>query len=451
MQDSEKSGVIQVGDMEYAVGMFWQTAEDPKSAKREAKLAAKQEVNPADLFVMREGFVAQWAIGWTSSGHKKDMPAAAACLAEALTGNWLGVFEVNGGWWFVASRRDAILPDGDMLYEDEDEPRTRFETEFVRGGWDRVFTPEEWGMGADATPLEELLEGHDEPKLSYLNDFFTRLPKTVKVAGVAAVVGVCIMGYVGVQVYEGIVAEQRAEEERLAAQQRAAMMARLEAERLEKERLAAARRLERVDRVWENAPLPSDWVVACATALDKLSVQVAGWDLQSIGCSGGGASARWSRGIGGSISSAQYSLNGIARPAIGASGEVMNASVPLQGLDARGAETAWKMPLIRENFLELFQGIDAGVTLEQVARPPKPPDEDLEAPRPRPPAHFTFRFASEVPPLAWASVFERFPGMIVDNIGFSIGGRNWQYSGRVYEDLTDEEVQQQNALLEGQS
>tara|TARA_B100001123_G_scaffold449984_1_gene617870 strand:+ start:1459 stop:2814 length:1356 start_codon:yes stop_codon:yes gene_type:complete len=451
MQDSEKSGVIQVGDMEYAVGMFWQTAEDPKSAKREAKLAAKQEVNPADLFVMREGFVAQWAIGWTSSGHKKDMPAAAACLAEVLTGNWLGVFQVDGGWWFVASRRDAILPDGDMLYDDEDEPRTRFETEFVRGGWDRVFTPEEWGMGADATPLDELLQGQDEPKLSYLNDFFARLPKAVKVAGVLAVVGVGVMGYVGVQIYEGIMADQRAEEERLARERQAALRARMEAERLEKERQAALRRLERVDRVWENAPPQSEWVVACAVALDKLSVQVAGWDMRSIGCSGGSASASWVRGVGGSIASAQYSLEGIARPAIGASGNNMNASVSLVGLEARGPETAWKMPQIRENFLELFQGLDATVSLNEVPRPPKPPDEDLEAPRPRPPAHFTFGFTSEVPPLAWASIFDRFPGMIVDRVGFSIGGTSWQYSGRVYEDLTDEEVQKQNALLEGQS
>jgi len=54
MQDSEKSGVITVGEMEYAVGMFWQTAEDPKSAKREAKVAAKQEVSPADLFYRQQ-------------------------------------------------------------------------------------------------------------------------------------------------------------------------------------------------------------------------------------------------------------------------------------------------------------------------------------------------------------------------------------------------------------
>ncbi|MEO0393759.1 MAG: type 4b pilus protein PilO2, partial [Pseudomonadota bacterium] len=393
MEGTEQSGVITIGEMEYAVGMFWQTAEDPKTVKREAKLAAKQEAIPADLFVMREGFVAQWAIGWTSYGHKKDMPAAAACLSEVLTGNWLAVFRVDGGWWFAASRRDAILPDGDILYDNEDEPRTRFETEFVRGGWDRVFTPEEWGMGADSTPLEEVMAGQDEPKLSYLLDFYSRLPKSVKIVAAASVIGVALVGYIGVEVYSSIVAKESAEQERLAAQARAAMQERLAAEAAEKAERDRWLKSDIVDRVWEKTASPGQWASSCAASLDTLTVEVPGWRMRGMACSKSTATVRWDRMESGSISSAYYGLRGIADVAIDDTGDQMAASLRLEGLTERGDQVAWKMPEIKENFLELFQGLNSNITLTAVARPPQLDEEELLArggPRPRPPQHFAF-------------------------------------------------------------
>lgn len=453
MQEQERSGVIMVGGIEYAVGMFWQTAEDPKGARQEAKLASKQEVNPADLFVMREGFVAQWAIGWTSLGHKKDMPAGAASLADVLTGNWLAVFNTPEGWWFVAARRDAILPDGDVFYNNEDEPRARFETEFVRGGWDRVFIPEEWGMGGDTTPLEELLAGHEEPKLVYLNNFYVRLPKVVKVAAVAAVVGVVGVGYIGVEIYNSVMEDERLKAEALERQKQEILRKRREAE-AEAARLAAeARRKERVARVWEKEPPPGDWMVGCAEALDRLSIVVPGWDMQDMGCSNSSAAVSWKRGSGGSLASAQYGLKGIATPSISVTGEDMTASLRIDGLEPRGHEEGWKLPVIRQNFLELFQNYDGKVTLKEVPRPPKPPNEKngTEPPRPRPPAQIVFSFNSSLPPQEWAGVLSKIPNLIIDRAAVSVarGGTGWAYSGRVYEELSDEEIQKQNAILEG--
>ena len=451
MSEAQTSGVITIGETEYAVGMFWQTAEDPKTVKREAKVAAKQEVVPADLFVMREGFVVQWAIGWSSQGHKRGMPAAAACLANVVAGNWLGVFEVDGGWWFVASRRDAVLPDGDILYDNEDEPRTRFETEFVRGGWDRVFTPEHWGMGADATSLEEVMAGQDEPQLDYLLDFYSRLPKSVKVAAVAALAGVAVVGYIGVQVYNGLRAEDLAEQERLAAQQQAALQARMQAEAAQRAREEALRNLDIVLRLWEDEPRPQEWIGACASALDDLSVEVPGWRMQTLSCAGSAASVVWSREAFGSLSSARYGLEGVATPSIDASGNNLSASRSLTGLSARGDEVAWKIPVIRENFLELFQGLRSDVQLTIVERPPIVEDDTVTMPRPRPPRHFQFSFFSELSPMVWSSILSEFPGLIVDQVVFRVGGTSWEYSGRVYEELADESSTLEAVLTEGSS
>lgn len=451
MTDAEQSGVITIGEMEYAVGMFWQTAEDPKTVKREAKSAAKQEVTPADLFVMREGFVVQWAIGWSAYGHKKGMPTAAACLANVLSGNWLGVFEVDGGWWFVAARRDAILPDGDILYDNEDEPRTRFETEFVRGGWDRVFTPEDWGMGADATPLEEVMAGQDDPQLAYLLDFYSRLPKSVKIASVAAVAGVALVGYIGVQVYNGLQADERAEQERLAAERQAALRARMQAEEQERLRLEALRNLDIVDRIWERTPLPAEWVTACAAALDKITIEIPGWRMGEMSCSGSAARVSWSREQFGSVSSAYYGFRNLGEPAINATGNFLSYAEGLDGLQPRGDEVAWKIPEIRDNFLELFQGLRAGVSLQLIERPPKVEDDVSFEPRPRPPRHYAFSFSHEMSPTAWAPIFAEFPGLIIDSMSYNIGGTAWRYSGRVYEELANESNPQTTALTEGSS
>ena len=138
MNSKVGNGVIMVGDVPYAAGLFWQTAENAKYVRREAQLAAKQEASSPEFFVMREGAVPQWAIGWVAQGHCNKMSVAAACLSEAMAGNWIGVFAVGNRWWFIASRRDAILPDGDVVFDDEDDCRIRYESELARGGWDRV-------------------------------------------------------------------------------------------------------------------------------------------------------------------------------------------------------------------------------------------------------------------------------------------------------------------------
>ena len=433
------NGVIMVGETPYAAGLFWQTAEDAKSVRREAQAAAKQETSPPEFFVMREGAVAQWAIGWVSQGHRNKMPAAAACLSEALTGNWIGVFAAGGRWWFVASRREAILPDGDVVFDDEDDCRIRFESELLRGGWDRIFVPKEWGVSADHTPLDDLLAGNREPKLSYLQGIVNRLSLSAKIMIVAGVIAVIGAGYVGKSILEGVNERQRIEAER----QRQEMLKRLEGERqqaeAERNRVLNQKPLDLVDRVWEVRPRPEVVLMSCAEALKKITIEVPGWSMVGMSCADSGGAVTWRRDAAGSIASARYVLDSRGG-SVDTTGNSAQLTQGFEGIKPRGPQKSWKMADIKPRILQIFQEMQRPVSLELVPRPPIPKGEDPLNPRRRPPANLMVKYTSPMSPMAWASIWAEYPGFVMESVSFQIGQTVWTYQGRIYEDLTDEEL-----------
>ena len=446
MNSKVGNGVIMVGDVPYAAGLFWQTAENAKSVRREAQLAAKQEASSPEFFVMREGAVPQWAIGWVAQGHRNKMSVAAACLSEAMAGNWIGVFAVGNRWWFIASRREAILPYGDVVFDYEDDCRIRCESELARGGWDRVFMPPSWGGSADNTPLEDLLSGNREPRLSYLQGLVTRLPTSAKVMIVAGVIGVAVAGYVGKSILESVSARERAEAE----QKRVEMLKQLELERqqaeAERNRVANQKPLDLVDRAWEARPLPEVVLIACAEALSKITIEIPGWVMVGMSCADSGGAVSWQRDAGsGSIASARYILD--ARGGgIDATGNSAQLTQGFEGVVQRGAQKAWKMFEIRQRIVQMFQDMQEPVNLELEPRPPRPEKENPLEPRPRPPANLKVQYNSVLPPMAWAGIWSAYPGFVMESISFTIGQKNWSYQGRIYEDLTDEELNAPESL-----
>jgi len=439
------NGVITVGDVAYAVGLFWQTAEDAKSVRKEAQEAAKQELSPPEFFVMREGAVPQWAIGWAAQGHRSKMPAAAACLAEALAGNWIGVFRVDSRWWFVMSRREAIMPDGDVIFDDQDDCRVRFESEILRGGWDRIFAPDGWGSNVDSTALEELLNGNVEPRLSHLQGVMSRLPMSAKIMIAAGVLAVVAAGYVGKTVMDGVAERKRVEEE--ARQQE--MLRRLEQERalaeMERNRLENQKPIDMVDRVWERRPLPELVMKACDDVLRQIMVDVPSWSLTGMSCADAGAAAVWRRDDGGTIAGARYILDRMGG-AVDADGNVAQLTKGYASLEPRVSQKAWKIADIQLRVRQMFQEMQLGAGLNVEPRTGMPPDEDPLNPRPRPPSSLVITYSSPLPPTAWAEIWSKFPGFVFEAAAFNIGGTQWSYQGRIYEELTDEELNTPEAL-----
>lgn len=445
MNGKSGNGVISVGDTAYAVGLFWQTAEDAKSVRREAIEAAKQELTSPEFFVMREGNVAQWAIGWAGQGHRNKMPVGAACLADALAGNWIGIFKVDSRWWFVMARREAILPDGDVLFDDEDDCRIRFESEISRGGWDRIFAPANWGVAADSTPLEELLEGHVEPKLSHLQGMLSRMPLSAKIMIAAGVMAVLVAGYVGKTVLDSMAEKKRIEAEK----ERQAMLVQLEQERqqaeLERQRLQNQKPVDLVDRVWEAKPLPEKLFAACADALRATTIELPGWTMTQMSCDQSGSIVNWVREEGSTVAAARYVLDPL-NGSVSGDGNNAQLTKSFGNLEPRNSQKAWKLPDVNMRLTQMFQEMLLQATVTTEARVQLPPDEDPLHPRPRPPASVIIHYNSQLPPEAWLDIWSKFPGFVFETASIRIGAKEWEYQGRIYEELTDQELNSPEAL-----
>lgn len=437
MSQIEKSGKINVGGRDYAVGLFWQTAEDAKNARREANLAARQEAEPADLYCVRDGFVTQWGIGWSRAGQVAGMPSAAAALAESVAGNWLGVFEIEGGgWWFVAARRDALLPDGDAFYDNEDEPRARFEKEFGRGGWDRVFTPAYWGIGGDTTELIDLLGsvgatatlksvgGISGSIIAKLRNPDTRKSSVLVVAALvvitALVAAVLLYTDLGKKFSNNIAKKIQGEEP---------IYTEVDDAPTPEEIMPWAFRL------------PADqWLASCYNAIDGVFFSLPGWRVSTAVCGeNGGASVNYQRideYITISDTTATLASLGYEQiPNYGSNGNFLSlsgASFDATGTSASTLEDLMNHSEIRPYLWNLAQeGVSgANISINQAPIPQRTDDDSQQIFAKH--AHVTLNVLNS-PPQDWMQIFGDIPGLDMSGLSFNAETGNWIYSFDIYE------------------
>lgn len=126
----------------YAVGLTWLTVdeiEQPGAIMDRAKMIS------AD-FLSSRLFIAQTGYGYLNKGHRMGMPSVAAIIADALVGEWHGVFVADNGWLYVAVHADTIAPDGDILFETEEEAYNHFMIQAERFKWPKTYVPETWNV-----------------------------------------------------------------------------------------------------------------------------------------------------------------------------------------------------------------------------------------------------------------------------------------------------------------
>lgn len=160
LEDERIPGILTVADKRFAVGLTWLTAQEDIAgdlAKGRAKLME------ADFYCVRPTIVLQHGFGSLTKGHRRNMPAAAALAADTLIGEWHGVFENDNGWWYLAVHADAVAPDGDILFESEEDAYNHFLAQAENKQWPRSYAPESWNLTDTngAIQLDRLLV--DEP------------------------------------------------------------------------------------------------------------------------------------------------------------------------------------------------------------------------------------------------------------------------------------------------
>lgn len=152
------AGVIRFGKTQLAAGLFWQAAPTVAAALREGRIVAGKGQLNCDLLSLRRQGMPQFGLGRKAVGHRAGMPAVAVALANSVDcSSWLGLFAVNRQWLLVMVRKGAILPDGDQLFDSEEDARQALDCA-ATAGWDRLFAPAGWAVtGAQPGTLSDLL------------------------------------------------------------------------------------------------------------------------------------------------------------------------------------------------------------------------------------------------------------------------------------------------------
>ena len=259
---------VVVGGVRYATNLFWQGFEDRKTFRDRARRMSTEL--DSDLIVFRVAHdVFQAGFANTADGGLPGLPSLACALAGTGDESLLIAFPLEDGqWYLLASRDGSILPEGDLL-GDEQEIRRAFESYFSIGGWVRIIGPEDWvGRVDDITSFiqkQKRVPVTTPASKKTLAEQLSITPKMAFTLGSLLIVGVIAIYFL---------------------QQRHARLADLEAQRAHRIEMDRKRAelLANFSVPWQESPDPLVFIRACQDEATRLPATPAGWRLIGFSC-----------------------------------------------------------------------------------------------------------------------------------------------------------------------
>lgn len=260
--------VVNIKGQSFAIGLFWNNFENRQTAVKEARdMAAKPGVD-GDLFCVRSSG-SQYGIGRKEHGHANNMVALAGALADQRGGSWLGLFQVDSGYYLIAVREDEVLAETDRFILDELDARGRFDELHLTSEWGTVFAPDGFEVdNASTVALEDLIGRAKAP----------RLQATDKVGGLLRIgIGGAIIAAL---VIGGMFWYQSMSEEALRAQM-------AELEKTFQDTVAPQQEEIVVPPApWEGRPVGVAYLKTCIPAMNRATLSIPGWNTSELLCDG---------------------------------------------------------------------------------------------------------------------------------------------------------------------
>ncbi|PCI01895.1 MAG: hypothetical protein COB76_00300 [Alphaproteobacteria bacterium] len=284
-------GVLIYNGRKYAVGVVWLMADedaDPGFIYKRSKMLS------ADFFCTRS-FVSQSGFGFLSKGHRMGMPSAAAQFADALVGEWHGVFSAENGWYYVAVHADAIAPDGDQFFESEEEAYNFFLSRADSYQWPKTYVPEVWNIKNNdgEISLDRLLDDVPTTSLKPANldaVFSGKRNKSLTFIGIIFLIGLIFLSFFAQTLLPSLVPEQ----------QKIAGPVVEVADFLSAPPKAPEEKENPLLMVIEKfaLPKPSGFVDECVNGFGDLAISLPGWNLSTMRCRNTLVEAVWQKETG---------------------------------------------------------------------------------------------------------------------------------------------------------
>lgn len=382
--DAQQSGIMLHKGKKYAVGLMWLTASVDSSKKLVRDRAKKAKAN---YYCVRSGATVQHGLGFLEKGHRVNQMAAASMVADVLVGDWHGVFKADNGWWYVKVHSDAIAPDGDLFFEQEEDAYNHFIQNHEGRVWAHAYTPEQWDIEniSKHLTLDDVLDNMPAPRLiaSSLDAQFGGgrnkniaiiLFMLIIIGSLSALLGPALWKTVqpNVSTVEDFSAKKAAFKNRLSNKNTGKEI------QLPKE-LQELPTLEAPDPGEFRAIKPSAFVLACGDTASQLVTAIAGWEFQGVVCLPSKVSAKWKGAQGTTFNNVRESVNHLLKK--GASMNLnkldLSLSLPFPTLPEVEQKNFLNIPsailLLENRFLKV-----GGLTIEPVTPPPPPPPTDYQ-------------------------------------------------------------------------
>lgn len=426
LSSENQDGVMIFQGDKYAVGLFWLVSGE-EDASGLAKKRAKQA--DADFYCIRDSVITQHGFGNLKHGHRMGMSVAGVLAADMLVGEWQAVFQTDNGWWYLAVHGDAIAPDGDRFFFDEEDAFAHFKAEADKYKWPRMYAPEDWDVkGVTANlMLDRLLDGSPTNLKAATIDAVFAGKKNKFVALIALLVLMSLVFVISLLPNLILSNVQEAPPvTSMITQNIGEVKAPPKREQIKKT-VAGITKMELVR--------PSAIISACGEAVSRLLRPLPGWDISVVVCNPPTVILRWQQRQG-TVDLLMDNLGIFPRGSTARlDGDQFIATLPMADVSNTLSEVS---PLKRTDaVLKVNQRLaGAGDLLVDFVQPPAPPApssgvglRQVEAPPPPPPyLNLTFRTRSS--PQSIASYFD-IEGVEIISVEWQFVSGIWTYKAKV--------------------
>ena len=187
----------------YALGLFWQVTNltSARAIRAEAiRFASKLPENHPFVCVKQDG-VPQYAVGHEKGDYASNLLSAAETLFQNIPADssFLGAWRVEDKFWSCIIKAGAIYPNGDGVWESEQEAHAIIQQNALTDDWNQIIAPDHWSIpNAKDVPLDNFFKKPGHSRLTP-----TKGGNKIYILAAAAICAIALYGaqrYIGQEI-----------------------------------------------------------------------------------------------------------------------------------------------------------------------------------------------------------------------------------------------------------
>lgn len=387
---------VKIGKTTWAVGMTWRSYSDRPTLSELREDADDLRANLAAVRVSPQVRQAGFMASEPGDKRPSGVFSLAAAIADAREQPWLGIYRIGDNrWWYIAVREgQAVLPDGDVVGDEDTILRARANHESY-ADWNYV--------KGDTTHLRALIE--EQGKNLRLVPIKSLKPVSLFLPAVGAAAALTCVSGGGMWWHNYEAAKQQA---------RAAAAAAAEMRRGQQE--AAISPLLKT-------PMPAAWLSSCVGEILAQQITVEAWTLGHAACTDSAAILTWERQDGATVAE---------RPSgtVDRSGDTITQTIGFPA-SPNGSDNAQGLPASNIALQALLQPIGVSPQISEPVQPQPLPGATAAVPPPGLPPDPEETVTITLPVTPTLIHFDQIPGLRLDTLSINDDG-DWILTGEIY-------------------